>query len=69
MTNFAALADRLLTHNLSMKAKYNARNHRWEAVLWRGSVAASGFGSSLIVAVEHALAQVEKFFPAAERAS
>ncbi|MDO8794994.1 MAG: hypothetical protein Q7J25_10290 [Vicinamibacterales bacterium] len=52
-----------------MKAKYNARNHRWEAVLWRGSVAASGFGSSLIVAVEHALAQVEKFFPAAERAS
>lgn len=69
MTNFSTLAESLSAHNLSMKAKYNAAHKRWEAILWKGSVAASGHGSSLVVAVEHALAQVEKFFPAAGRAS
>lgn len=63
-TTLSSISSSLRIHNLTMKASYNPRRDRWEATLFRGSRATYGYGSSLAVAVEHALAQVETLFAA-----
>ena len=60
---FTQLGEALRIHGLSMKAHYDAKRHRWAVELWRGSSAIYGHGQTFRVACEHAVAQVNHFFP------